>query len=322
MQAARVRLFVIRLSLLAAAFTAACDSTSTAPTKPDLSVDCQLGCVDADPNPAAPGVFLGSAINPSYCWDLLDSGDIDQDALSDYCEKLIAAAFAPWMRYGNSDEVDGEGAWAARLSTLTTGGTGVRVVYMMNYYDDLGVEPSVHTACEIASVGGFLGSCDGHKGDGEQVALDVYYKPTTKHWILDRALLSQHTNWITVQRSGTQVFPTSVGYKDHDGAAPVVWVAWGKHANYESQAHCDGSDGSGITQFDDCTGNNLFFRANGNGNRNIGSRAHNILNCLATSNIFFNPPYSDPRQPECMWTADKFWGWNLYHTGDVSDGNS
>jgi hypothetical protein len=66
MRAPRLRLFVLRLSLLVSAFTAACDSTSTAPSKPDLSVDCQLGCVDTDPNPVAPGVFLGSAINPGY----------------------------------------------------------------------------------------------------------------------------------------------------------------------------------------------------------------------------------------------------------------
>src|SRR2546428_12080639 len=55
---------------------------------------CQLGCNEQDPNPTAPGVFLGSGVTPDVCI-MGGQTDADQDDLGDFCEKNLAFAFAP-----------------------------------------------------------------------------------------------------------------------------------------------------------------------------------------------------------------------------------
>ena len=49
---------------------------------------CQLGCVQTDPDPNAPGIFLGSGVTPTACrrtnTNLIT--DSDGDGLGDFCE--------------------------------------------------------------------------------------------------------------------------------------------------------------------------------------------------------------------------------------------
>ena len=80
-----------------------------------FGVDCELGCIDPDPNPNAPGYYLGSGMTDEACyWNNYTDGD--QDGLGDFCEKNLAAAFAPELYYYSGDNVKREPRWAARVS--------------------------------------------------------------------------------------------------------------------------------------------------------------------------------------------------------------
>jgi hypothetical protein len=94
---------------------------------------CQLGCVEEDPNPRAPGVFLGSGVTPDNC---IMGGytDADQDGLGDLCEEQLSYAFLPELYYYSGDDVRREPYWVAR----GLNGDRVRIGYLFSYYRDLG----------------------------------------------------------------------------------------------------------------------------------------------------------------------------------------
>ncbi len=83
-------------------------------------------CHPADPNPLAPGIFLGTDINEVQC--AITNGDVDLDGVVDYCEWVIASQFAPMLATSPTDEdLTREPYWAAR-SVTTLSGPGVRVI--------------------------------------------------------------------------------------------------------------------------------------------------------------------------------------------------
>jgi hypothetical protein len=141
---------------------------------------CQIGCVETDPNPSAAGVFLGSGVTPTACTYGTDS---DQDGLTDFCEKNLAAAFAPELAYATADNVGREPHWVARRLFDDE----VRLGYLLSYHVDLGID-----AWETCL--NFLPSewCHGHAGDSEDMYLDVVYDYGSEHWLLSDAYYSRH----------------------------------------------------------------------------------------------------------------------------------
>lgn len=165
-------------------FIQACSEIPTDLNESELesSITCQLGCVEVDPYPSSPGIFLGSGVTQDVCFD--GQTDADADGLGDFCEKNLAEAFAPEMIYNNTDDIRRESYWAAKPN-----GTKVRVFYALAYYFDLGLTGFDYWECKAVSLWELIGECDGHHGDSEHVVLDLYYVPSTQHWLLDKAHL-------------------------------------------------------------------------------------------------------------------------------------
>jgi hypothetical protein len=285
---------------------------STVNPKPDAppTADprCLPGCTEVDSNPTAPGVFLTSAVTPDMC---ISGTDHDGDRLSTRCENDLAAAFAPYMRHHSGDDVTRQGYWAAR----PWGVDRVRLIYLFGYFFDDGVQGNDMLACRAIEALVQFGECEGHHGDSEHVILDVYYKPQTKHWLIDHFELSHHTGYIKGNRDAVKGYPLGLKYSRKVGADPIIWVAQGKHANYPTQAACDAGNGGGylvdlVVSFDTCGGNNDFFRAVTGGNRNVGSNTIRRINQVE-SEVF---GYQTPQREEFMWSASRFYGWQLDHT--------
>jgi hypothetical protein len=273
---------------------------------------CQLGCIpDEDPDPIADGEFVGASVTAAYCADSTASNDLDQDGMSDYCEKVLIAAFAPAIRYANTDDVQRESYWAARQ--LPDG--KVRLFYAIGYYIDLGVISSKLTLCVLGLQGD---KCYPHHGDSEHVVLDTYFNPSTGHWLVDHAWYSHHGSYNEFGKLPSKPYPLALSYPVKKGGYPLAWVARSKHANYPSQSACNaggggGSLGSFFFPFDDCTGNNSVVRLDALGNRNLGSNGHRLIDCVSSVNPFYQDP---PHPQECFWSASKFYGWDIDHSTD------
>lgn len=276
---------------------------------------CQLGCIPGDdPDPEADGIFVGEELSDVFCGDAEASNDLDQDGMSDYCEKVLAEGFAPVIRYADTDDVSRESYWAARR--LPDG--KVRIFYAIGYYFDLGVISSVKDECKIVEL---LVDCEGHNGDSESIVLDVYFNPSTSHWLLNQAWYSHHkTPYLFMRTPKGKTYPTVITYMGNKGGVPLAWVARKKHANYTSQSTCnDGGGAPGVIadvfSWDDCTGNNTTVPLDALGSRNLGSNSHRFIDCVSSLNPFYQDP---PRPQECMWSASQFYGWQLDHTeGEV-----
>ena len=271
---------------------------------------CQLGCVDVDPNPDSLGRFLGSGVTDEQCTTAGLQTDTDQDGLSDFCEKNLAAAFAPWMRYFYGDDVSHEGFWAAR--PITDG--EVRVFYALGYYVDLGVFERMFE-CKLSTIGEILAECDGHHGDSEYIVLDLQYNASVQHWVLVDATYSHH-NEPLLMPAGINGYASMIEFKDKVGGAPIAWVAQGKHANYPTQRTCDEGGGAPwpfilVFDFDICGGNDQWFRAASSANLNLGSNDHRLSDCLSSVNPFYQDP---PHPQECFWSGARFYGWDLDHS--------
>lgn len=260
---------------------------------------CQVGCLDVDPFPNAPGYFLGSGVTPSLCF-YGDYTDGDQDGLGDFCEKKLAAAFAPQLYYYNFDNVAREPRWAARIMS-----GDVLIAYLLSYYRDEGSTNTSH--CQLPFISP---ECAGHNGDSEYIMLRVYYTEATQHWVLGVAQYSQHTGWATYL-GGTNPYPTQLYYPDRPGGYPRSYVAQGKHANYASISECNSGGGGGT---DYCGDVNTAARVSGGEWLNIGSRQYPFIDCVATSNTM-HPQYGNGRL-ECYWTNQSFFGWYSSAQGD------
>jgi hypothetical protein len=283
--------------LAAIALAGACARTdSTAPVSPTGQVSskligplCQLGCVDVDPNPDAPGVFLGAGSTPADCFDGVQN-DLDQDGIGDYCEKRLALAFDPELAYSHSDQVGREPHWAERLAAHV-GRSWVSIAYLLSYYIDLGSEDIL---CD-----NYIGyqKCRGHYGDSEAIYLTVGYDQETQHWVLQQAELSQHLSSQTF--SGDP--PHSLTYPSHFGAYPRVYVAYGKHANYATISDCDNGN---YFHMDECAPD-TYARVGVQGIGDIGSSGHPLQDCMLST----NPLYSWNGVCECYWSGARFSGW-------------
>lgn len=256
---------------------------------------CQAGCTEPDPHPGSIGVFLGSSVTPSACMTQTDG---DQDGLGDFCEKNLAAAFAPELNYSHTDEMGREPHWVAR--PIREYPDTVLLGYLVSYYRDAGSQTFGCTLPEAPA------DCYGHNGDSEAIFLKVAYNSSLQHWVLNHAWYSQHTLYGQFGYSLNTGYAVGLEYASQPGGRPRTYVSEGKHANYGTRASCNGG---GTWGSDDCrdvdTADNLAAGAS----MNLGSELHHTSNqdCMASSNP--SNPYYGSGRVECYWSGTGFRGW-------------
>jgi hypothetical protein len=237
----------------------------------------------SDPAPTAPGIFLGDGVTPTAC---INGGlpDTDKDALADPCEISLALAFAPELAYAKSDRTTREPRWAARPLS----GGRVRLLYLLSMHFDLGAY-----GCSLGLV-----LCGGHYGDSETIALDVYYSPTSRHWVLHQAVYSAHGVYNIYPRLFT-AYP-SMNFPARKGGYPRAFVALRKHALYRSDTECD----DGELGLDECKAD-AYQRVAASSALHIGSRnAHSAAQDCVRSAVLVSSAAT-----ECYWTNRAFGGW-------------
>jgi hypothetical protein len=178
------------------------------------------------------------------------------------------------------------------------------------------------TSGGFACSGGYIFGypCDaGHAGDSEWIRLDVKYNHQTEHWYLVDAKYSAHT-WhvdfslraadsslyvsLSSDGGGPGLTRNYIEYPDKRGGYPRAYAADRKHANYPTEAYCDGPGGIGGA--DDCTYPRSLVRLAVGSNANIGSRHTPLIDCVTTTRLD-HPAYGLGRQ-ECYWTEHPFTG--------------
>jgi hypothetical protein len=260
---------------------------------------CQLGCLDTDPAPDSVGIFISSSVTQDLC---SEGTDLDADGLSEFCEKQLAAAFAPQLYHWNLDDIRGEPHWAARWSS---DGERVVVAYLLSMYVDQGATAPI---CTIPLPWPFPNppeECAGHNGDSETAILDLTYHTASQHWVLSHAKYSQH-EWYGHYASDEVGYPTVLTYPGRLGGYPRIYVAEGKHAGYATRNECN--DG-GYLQVDTCAQGNTATRVVAGNQLNIGSSASHTAaqDCMPSSNPGYE--YYGSGREECYWTDRPFRGW-------------
>lgn len=246
-----------------------------------------------DPDPAAPGIYLGSTFSFAAC---TASGGADQDGVGELCEFQLALAFRPLLHTNQYDEdLTREPAWAARRGGVNE----VVIFYALAYHMDGGSD-AFYDPCRAD----FTGSCLSHFGDSEFIELRVKYNATTAHWVLNGAFLSAH--YQTDGESSTNLTASTIGtlfYPEKNLGYPRVLVSRDKHANYPTWAVCEyigGWNGS-----DSCQGNRDDVRVEVWRNRNLGSSTYPFFDQVNSNSPLI---YSGT---EYFWTAGKpFCGWD------------
>jgi hypothetical protein len=269
------------------------DTTEDAPNR-EFTPTCLPGCTETDPDTSAPGIFLSSAVTEETCFGTTAT-DRDQDGVPDRCENDLSTAFRPELAITGSDRTGRE----PKVAVKGYPNSGIiRIAYMLSYYTDDGPTTSW---CNNNFVDLFdQQACHGHFGDAELIVLDVYYNPSTKHWVLHYAGYSEHETWNSYPR-GTAAYPKLV-YPNKGGGYPRAYVSYQKHANYATDRECD----SGAKLGTDTCNPTRFERITSGGIPNIGSRSVHTSgqDCWAST----NPLYQNGRL-ECYWTGARFKGW-------------
>jgi hypothetical protein len=226
--------------------------------------------------------------------------------MGDFCEKSLAAAFAPELYYWSSDDIRREPHWVARA----TDDWKAYIGYLLSYYRDEGSDAYI---CHLPFA---PASCNGHNGDSEAIFLLLYYNSSTQHWLLESALYSQHDSYGYYSR-GTSAYPPQLIYPSHAGAYPRAYVSEGKHANYRTAGDCNGG---GTLGTDTCEHVNTAMRVAAGEWLNVGSRAHHYSDqdCMPSANSSYE--YYGSGRLECYWTIQRFRGWiPITVGGDDSD---
>ena len=270
--------------------------------------------------PSGPlGEPAGIAVAAGPCLDTIP--DIDDDGLSDACERALAAAFAPQLMLhatrctlpaaGNDDRIAGGYFHAAQPVRGV-----VRLVYMPAYYRDCG-----WSGFKCAFV-----DCSGHAGDSEMIAIDVH-RTSAGTWVTEAVFLSAHCDddpgsecrWY--RGDDLDRFEWLNGI---ERGAPIVWVSDARNANYPSLGACE----RGHWWMDRCNPDAVPFRFPVAPERNIGSRHVPIVEegqprgCV--SGRFVDPADGmivDHESLECFWDPSAtFGGWQGAHRGATAYG--
>ncbi|HKW08796.1 MAG TPA: hypothetical protein VJO33_00365 [Gemmatimonadaceae bacterium] len=156
--------------------------------------------------------------------------------MDDNCEFAVARAFAPLLKVnpnecdwdGGLNRIGGEYYFAVQRNDEY--GPRLRIAYMPAYYKDCGgPEP--------------------HKGDSEFILEDVSFESNTVGgaWQLRNVFTSAHcgTDFLGVATDPNCQWwdPGQFAHVDDPTyGAPVIWVSYGKHANYRSAQACNTSN--------------------------------------------------------------------------------
>jgi hypothetical protein len=332
---ARVMIFVVGSLLVA------CRYDVVGPQHPDFTTyyGCETdpncsggggGGFGTDPNPSAPGYWMGTTVTPATCVSLTGAGinDVDDDATNDYCEELLAWKFRPGLVFSDYDcNVGMEPYWAAKA--FPNQGNLIRIAYLFSYYQDCGLQdPSLlqSVGCTVAVTGVRLFTfnstdavaatenkiCDGHAGDSEFLTVDLRYDAASQHWYVAEAFFSAHFPSSNSQRVGT----AGIDYGDKYGGYPRVWVSEGKHANYVSRGACNSG---GTLGSDTCESNpNVDTRIRYSSLYNVGSAVSNAMNTgtCVTGGLLVQY-YPENYGTECYWVRGRsFTGWYQYPWGE------
>lgn len=262
-------------------------------------------CGSARLTPSLP-IEGGWAPLPAMC--AAEGTDSDGDGLTDECELNLATAFAPVLMQSSTrctppPARPRSGIPGGYLHAVQRVGGAIRLVYMPAYYRD----------CGWSGAKCILADCAPHAGDSEIIAIDLL--PRAGSLAVGRIFLSAHCfgrirsdcRWY----EGEEL--AAFAWTESEPAAPVVWVADGRHANYPSRAACE----RGHLRFDTCEGTALAFRFPVVPARNVGSRERPIrelerrAGCV--SGAWIEPGellLVGPEEVECFWDPEwRFRGW-------------
>lgn len=281
----------------AAVVLSACSASDVIGPSPirQSSINTLSGCYDpvdpqcshtppaGDPNPSAPGVYLGSGFTPSACTGV-SINDVDNDDFDDFCEFQLALAFRPLLSTNPYDEdLSREPYWAA---TWNAANNEVWMMYMPAYHFDNGNQHA--DVCQ----GSNHAYCWGHFGDSEYIYLRARYNASTQHWALYDATLSAHwlesCPWLPLTHCDytTMYIADNMEYPTKAYHYPRIYVSLDKHANYNTRGNCN--DG-GAYHSDDCTDNADDSRITVNRYKNVGETwAPMITSTTSSSPIEFS----------------------------------
>jgi hypothetical protein len=244
--------------------------------------------------------------------------DTDRDDLADDCELKLASAFAPyfvvstracnWDASVQNGRIGGEYYFAVQR----TDSGEVRIAYLPAYYEDCGWEG---IKCHQPVI-----PCEGHSGDSEFVAIDVV-RAGDNVWRTERVFLSAHC-FDTLDQDCRWYSGPDLDRFDWEGgryAAPVIWVAEGKGANYPSRSDCD----RGHLFYDTCDRNDVRQRyAIVSQAQNIGSPmspAGEAGGCVSWKHTGIVSAKVAPGTYECFWkAAAAFRGWQQPARGSAT----
>lgn len=230
------------------------------------------------------------------------TADRDADGLSDGCELELARAFAPVLVVRAAGCNLDESVLPARLGggylhAVQRAGASVRVAYLPAYFRDCGWRGA---KCWLPRV-----DCSPHDGDSELIVVEASLDTTTGAWHPRAVFLSAHC--FTGSAQGCRWY---VGEELErfawEGAAPVVWVAEGRHANYPDRRACD----RGHYGLDTCDRHDARVRFPVASERNIGSasRPRHPAGCIPRRAL--ESAMVDPSAEECVWRPGaRFRGW-------------
>jgi hypothetical protein len=274
----------------------------------------------SDPNPAAPGIWLGYNTGPSRCYSATGAGinDADLDRFDDWCEQLIMNAFRPLLRFSPYDcNIGMEPRYSVKYFPQQQ---RARVGYWLSYYKDCGNQGAPCT------IGGAWSAnvCYGHQGDTEFIIIDLSFDAVAQHWRVEKTFLSAHfaeePQFFGTVPGDYSTFSTYVGleYPAKQRGYFRVWVAHGKHGNYKTQSACNSG---AIMSADDCTRHLAQLveqRATPFNNRNVGSPAGHLEDCTRATGV--EAPFRT--RTECYWSTQRSTGWWDPAPSAVTEANS
>jgi hypothetical protein len=228
--------------------------------------------------------------------------DADGDGLSDRCEYALAWTFAPllFVRAGGCNwitESDPPRLGGGYLHAVSPAAGGIRVAYLPAYFVDCGWRDR---RCLLPFV-----NCAPHEGDSEIIVVELAPAVDSGAWTVSGVFLSAHCFGRGSRACRWYRGEALDRFRWH-GAAPVIWVAEGRNANYPSWQACN----AGHRTMDTCARHDTSYRFPVWFGGNIGSRTVPIGShgCLRGGDLPSGG--ADPAHIECLWDPGAaFRGW-------------
>lgn len=239
------------------------------------------------------------------CRTPLPGSDSDDDGLVDGCEFVLAQAFAPLLVLSAAACNVGDGAPAGGYGFTVEPGEDENTVL-------IGYAPAYVQDCGWSGPKCWLrwrGGCRGHAGDSEFIGVEIQFDESVGRWATRAVFLSAHCFGASDADCRWYRGPdlNTFAWAGAAHAAPTVWVAEGKNANYPTRGRCD----RGHWWFDTCERNTLEVRFPVLDQRqNLGSPLREAR-CLTLGELGWDtaPPGADAEAVECFGDETPFRGW-------------